>query len=352
MTAGPKQEARDETVSPFSKRAQMRLRAGRAWGSVKLGLVGVLLVAGLSGCASNPRSEAEPAAAAAAATRANPDPLESWNRGVFGFNDALDRAILKPTATAYQDYVPPLVRKGVGNFFNNLEDAWTTINSTFQLKGRAAGESFTRLWVNTFFGLGGLLDVATEMRIPRHKEDFGQTLGYWGVGSGPYVVLPLLGPSTLRDTAALPVDWAGDPLSQQDNVRLRNSLFVLGQVDNRASLLKQEALMEGATFDRYVLIRDAYLQYRRHLVYDGDPPDEPMPAEEDYSDEDYQESASPVATESPVSAASSEAEKPSSEDPAGPTEPQVERDTRVPGRIPGTPTVPLDLGLPGLKIIK
>ncbi|MFO6419984.1 VacJ family lipoprotein [Hylemonella sp. W303a] len=349
MTSGSKRVPWDETVPPLAHRAHNGLRADRAWCSVVLCLGGVLLLAGLSGCAHSPPSEAEPPAAA---TRANPDPLEPWNRGVFGFNDALDRAILKPTATAYQDYVPPLVRKGVGNFFNNLEDAWTTINSTLQLKGRAAGESFTRLWVNTFFGLGGLLDVATEMRIPRHKEDFGQTLGYWGVGAGPYLVLPLLGPSTLRDTAALPVDWAGDPLSQQDDVRLRNSLFVLGQVDNRAGLLKQEALMEGATFDRYVLIRDAYLQYRRHLVYDGDPPDEPMPAEEDYSAEDYQETAAPETTASPDSAASSETEKSLAEDSADPTEPQVERDTRVPGRIPGTPTVPLDLGLPGLKIIK
>lgn len=310
-------------------------------GTVILCLTGVLLAASLSGCAHSPSSE-EPATAVRA--NANPDPLEPWNRGVYGFNDALDRAILKPAATAYQDYVPSMVRKGVGNFFSNLEDAWTTVNSTLQLKGRAAGESFTRLWVNTFFGLGGLLDVATEMRIPRHNEDFGQTLGYWGVGPGPYLVLPLLGPSTLRDTAALPIDWAGDPLSQQDNVRLRNSLFVLGQLDNRAGLLKQEALMEGATFDRYVLIRDAYLQYRRHLVYDGDPPDEPMP-EDDYG---YEEDAGTAAPQP----APAEVDESSPEESTTPTTPQVERDTRVPGRMPGTPSVPLDLGMPGLRGIK
>ncbi|WP_081767349.1 VacJ family lipoprotein [Hylemonella gracilis] len=307
-------------------------------------LGGLLLVTGLAGCAHSPASSTQEPPPQ---VRANPDPLESWNRGVHGFNDALDRAILKPTATAYQDYVPSLVRKGVGNFFSNLEEAWTTVNSAFQLKGRAAGESFTRLWVNTFFGLGGILDVATEMRIPRHNEDFGQTLGYWGVGPGPYLVLPLLGPSTLRDTAALPIDMAADPLSQQQDVRLRNSLFVLDQLDTRAGLLKQEALMEGATFDRYVLIRDAYLQYRRHLVYDGDPPDEPMP-EDDYGYEEYE----PVEGAGETEPGSAEAGDASAEKPASPTQPQVERDTRVPGRIPGTPTVPLDLGLPGIKIIK
>lgn len=339
MTSGPKHEAPDEAASPRGGRGQASLRGNRAWGPVMLGLAGLLLMAGLSGCAHSPQST-EPAKP----TRANPDPLEPWNRGVHGFNDALDRAILKPAATAYQDYVPSMVRTGIGNFFNNLEDAWTTVNSTLQLKGRAAGESFTRLWVNTFFGLGGVLDVATEMRIPRHKEDFGQTLGYWGVGSGPYLVLPLLGPSTLRDTAALPADWAGDPLSHQDNVRVRNSLYVLGQLDNRAGLLKQEALMEGATFDRYALIRDAYLQYRRNLVYDGDPPDEPMP-EDDYDYMEDEGGAEPQPAPEPE-------EESSAETSATPTVPQVERDTRVPGRMPGTPPVPLDLGVPGLKIIK
>lgn len=334
MKQGPTHEASE--CAPHERRSETPgLQSGRAKGSAAvLWLVGVLLAVSLTGCAHAPQQGAGTAGAA------NSDPLEPWNRGVHGFNDALDRALLKPAATAYQDYVPSLVRRGVGNFFNNLEDAWTTVNSSLQLKGRAAGESFTRLWVNTFFGLGGVLDVATEMRIPRHNEDFGQTLGHWGVGPGPYLVLPLLGPSTLRDTAALPVDWSGDPLSKQESVRTRNSLFVLGRLDARAGLLKQEALMEGATFDRYALIRDAYLQYRRHQVYDGDPPEEPMEEEDYYDEEEGGEETEPAAPETVPE------EQPS------PTMPQVERDTRVPGRMPGMPSVPLDLNVPGLKIIK
>ncbi len=231
-----------------------------------LALFGAALL--LSGCATGPN--------------ANPaDPLEPWNRGVYKFNDAVDRAVLKPVAIAYQESTPELVRKGVGNFFANLEDAWTTVNSVLQLKGQAAGESFTRFWVNTLMGLGGVLDVAGEMQIPRHNEDFGQTLGYWGVGAGPYVVLPLLGPSTARDTAALPADWYGDLVTHTDDIGTRNTLIVVRGVHKRANLLKQEKLLEGAALDKYSFLRDAYLQHRRNLVYDGNPPDEPMP-EDDY----------------------------------------------------------------------
>jgi len=233
-----------------------------------------LLVLGLllTGCATGPN--ASPA-----------DPLEPWNRGVYQFNDALDRTVLKPVATAYQESTPEPVRKGVGNFFANLEDAWSTVNSVLQLKGQAAAESFTRFWVNTLMGLGGVLDVASEMQIPRHNEDFGQTLGYWGVGAGPYIVVPLLGPSTLRDTAALPAEWHGDLVTHIEDVPTRNSLIVVRAVHRRGRLLKQEGLLEGAALDKYTFLRDAYLQHRRNLVYDGNPPDEPM--EEDYeSDEE------------------------------------------------------------------
>jgi phospholipid-binding lipoprotein MlaA len=228
-------------------------------------LVGVLL---LAGCATGPK--------------ANPaDPLEPWNRGVYQFNDVLDRNVLKPVATAYQESVPELLRRGVGNFFGNLGDAWTTVNSVLQLKGQAAGESFTRFWVNTVFGLGGVLDVASEMQIPRHNEDFGQTLGYWGIGSGPYLVLPLLGPSTVRDTAALPAEWRGDLVTHLEPGSTRTSLFVTRVVDRRARLLKQESLMDQAALDKYSFLRDSYLQYRRNLVYDGNPPEEPMIEEND-----------------------------------------------------------------------
>jgi phospholipid-binding lipoprotein MlaA len=225
----------------------------------------------LAGCASAPA--AHPA-----------DPLESWNRGVWRFNDAVDRAVLKPVATVYQDHVPDLLRQGVGNFFGNLQDAWTTVNAALQLKGQAAAESFTRFWVNTFFGLAGVLDVASEMQIPRHNEDFGQTLGYWGVGAGPYLVLPLLGPSTLRDTAALPADWRGDLVTHVEDPATRTGLLGLRVVHRRAGLLKQESVMEQAALDRYAFMRDAYLQYRRNLVYDGNPPEEPQPEEERYDE--------------------------------------------------------------------
>ena len=240
----------------------LRLAHG-AGSSLRLLKAGVLvLVLLLGACASGPN--------------ANPaDPLEPWNRGVYRFNDAVDTNVLKPVAIAYQDNVPNLLRKGVGNFFNNLEDAWTTVNSVLQLKGQASAESFTRFWINTLMGLGGVLDLASEMQIPRHNEDFGQTLGYWGVGAGPYVVLPFLGPSTLRDTAALPVDWRGN-LATQADVPTRNTLIVVRSVHKRAGLLKQEGLLEEAALDKYTFLRDGYLQYRRNLVYDGNPPDEPM----------------------------------------------------------------------------
>lgn len=242
----------------------MNVSTGRSLGwhvaAVALGLF-------LSGCASGPR--------------ANPaDPFEPWNRGVYRFNDAVDRAVLKPVAVAYQESTPELVRKGVGNFFGNLQDAWSFVNNVLQFKGEAAGASLTRVWVNTLMGLGGVLDVAGEMRIPRYTEDFGQTLGYWGVGAGPYLVLPLLGSSSLRDTAALPVDWRGDPVAQQNDVSTRNTLLSVRVVHDRASVLKAERILEQAALDKYSFIRDAYLQSRQNAVYDGEPPEEPRYDEE------------------------------------------------------------------------
>jgi phospholipid-binding lipoprotein MlaA len=233
----------------------------QGWSILRRGgvaLAAVLLV----GCASGPN--------------ANPaDPLEGWNRGVYKFNDAVDRTVVKPVAVAYQDHVPSIVRKGVGNFFGNLEDIWTMVNSALQLKGQVATESFMRVSVNTVFGLLGLVDVASEMQIPRGNEDFGQTLGYWGVGPGPYLVLPVLGPSTLRDTVALPADWKGDLVAATSDATASYTGIVVRGVHKRANLLKQEGLMEGVALDKYSLLRDVYLQYRRNQVYDGDPPDEP-----------------------------------------------------------------------------
>jgi len=204
----------------------------------------------------------------------NNDPFESFNRGVYRFNDGVDRAVLKPVATAYRDGVPSLVRQGVGNFFGNLGDVWNLANNVLQFKLQNSAETFMRLNVNTFFGLGGLLDIASEAGIERHSEDFGQTLGRWGVPSGPYVVLPLLGPSTVRDTAALPVDLYGDAVSHVNDIPARNSLSALHVVDKRASLLRASALLQDAALDPYSFTRDAYLQKRRNDVDDGNTPDD------------------------------------------------------------------------------
>lgn len=215
----------------------------------------------LAGCASGPH--------------ANPrDPLEPFNRGVYKFNDAVDRAVLKPVATTYRDVMPELVRQGVGNFFGNLQDAWSFVNNVLQFKGLAAAESFMRFGVNTFIGLGGILDVASEMQIEQHTEDFGQTLGHWGVSPGPYLVLPLLGPSTLRDTVALPVDVKGDIVANIENVPTRNTLVLVRAIDTRAALLRATAMLEEAALDRYSFTRDAFLQRRRSAVYDGNPPED------------------------------------------------------------------------------
>lgn len=223
--------------------------------------LGVLLVALLAGgCATGPN--------------ANPkDPLEPWNRKVASFNDAVDKAVLKPVATAYQTATPSLVQKGVSNFFNNLTDVWSALNSLAQLKIGDAAENTMRFSFNTVFGFAGILDIASELGIKRHREDFGQTLGYWGVPAGPYLVLPLLGPSTVRDTAALPLDWKGDPLPYSDAIRERNSLYGLRIVDKRTQLLKASNLLEEAALDKYSFTRDAFLQRRQNEVYDGNPPE-------------------------------------------------------------------------------
>ncbi len=215
-----------------------------------------------SGCATGPN--------------ANPrDPIEPWNRGVYQFNDAVDRAVIKPVATVYKDVLPQPVRTGVHNFFNNLQDAWSFVNNALQLKAEPAANSLVRFGVNTFLGLGGVLDIATEMRIERYTEDFGQTLGYWGVGAGPYLVLPLLGPSTVRDTAALPVDAQGNLISNVSDVPARNSATGLNLLDRRANLLGATDMLDQVALDPYTFTRDAFLQRRRNQVYDGNPPDEP-----------------------------------------------------------------------------
>ena len=202
------------------------------------------------------------------------DPLEGYNRTVFRFNDAVDRTVLKPTATAYKNVTPSFVQTGVNNFFGNLSDAWSAVNNLLQGKGEAGMGDVTRVAMNSTFGIFGLLDIASEAGIQKHNEDFGQTLGVWGVPSGPFVMLPLLGPSTVRDTAALPADIGGDIWKYKEPANWRNIGAGVRIVDKRASLLDAGNLLEDAALDRYEFIRDGYMQRRQSQVYDGNVPRE------------------------------------------------------------------------------
>ena len=234
----------------------------------------VLLLAAalLSGCAST--------GTVGAATDPR-DPWEGMNRKVYAFNEKLDDAVIRPVAQAYDDVLPSFVRTGVRNFMGNLGDVWTFVNATMQLKGQAAAESFMRVAVNSTLGLYGVLDIATEAGIEKHKEDLGQTLGYWGVKPGPYVVLPLLGPASVRDTVALPVDWQASPGQYFHDSSTRTGVTVLNATETRAGLLKTTDAVKQAALDPYSFVRDAWLQKRENDVYDGNPP-----ADFDYSDPD------------------------------------------------------------------
>jgi phospholipid-binding lipoprotein MlaA len=198
------------------------------------------------------------------------DPYERYNRTVFDFNDAVDRNALKPAATAYKAVTPSFVQTGISNFFGNLGDVWNSANNLLQGKGEAGMSDFTRVMINTTFGLGGLFDIASEAGLPKHNEDFGQTLGYWGMPSGPYLILPILGPSTLRDTSALPVDIYADPWGYGIDSQTRNIGTAVRVVDQRAALLDASTLLEDAALDRYEFIRDGYLQRRKGQVFDGE----------------------------------------------------------------------------------
>ena len=203
------------------------------------------------------------------------DPWENWNRKVFNFNEDVDKAVLKPVATAYTNVVPQPVRRSVGNFFSNFADAWSAINNMLQGKFEAGFEDATRVGANTLFGLFGILDVASEMGLEHHYEDFGQTLGRYGVGAGAYVVLPILGPSSVRDAAAIPVDRLASPPAFFDGTRTQLGLTALQIVNTRAGLLGATRVIDDIALDKYTFVRDAYLQRRRSLVFDGDVPETP-----------------------------------------------------------------------------
>nr|WP_315476569.1 VacJ family lipoprotein [uncultured Undibacterium sp.] len=200
----------------------------------------------------------------------NPDdPLEGFNRSIFSFNESLDANLLKPTAQAYQNVTPSIVQTAVGNFFSNAGDVWTAVNNVLQGNLVDGVNDFMRFAINTTMGIGGLIDVASAGGMPKHRADFGQTLGVWGVPSGPFVVLPVLGASTLRDTIATPIDFKGDILFSQTSGAVKNTTSILKVIDKRASALDAVSLIEEAALDKYVFIRGAYLQRRESQIKAG-----------------------------------------------------------------------------------
>jgi phospholipid-binding lipoprotein MlaA len=222
---------------------------------VSIALMALLLTA----CASiPPGSTADPR-----------DPFERYNRAMFSFNKAVDDKVLKPVATGYTDVIPDLIRTAIGNFFGNIGDVWTAVNNYLQGKPREGTSDVARVVLNSTFGIVGLIDVATPAGLVQHEEDFGQTLGVWGVKSGPYLILPILGSSTVRDGLARPVDLYADPITQIDSAGVENSLRAMRLVDDRATLLYSTRMMEDAALDPYLFVRDAYLQRRESRVRDG-----------------------------------------------------------------------------------
>tara|TARA_R110002049_G_scaffold297631_1_gene486904 strand:- start:267 stop:1106 length:840 start_codon:yes stop_codon:yes gene_type:complete len=248
-----------------------------SWRSKGLPLLLVALLAS-GGCASTQTAE-----------NTNPDdPWEGFNRKVFAFNDVLDRYALKPVARGYRTITPDPVETGVGNFFSNLGEIRTALNSVLQGKPANAGLATSRFLINSTVGIGGLLDYATLMEITADKEDFGQTLAVWGWDDSRYLVLPFLGPSTLRDTTGLPADIAAYPVTYVEDDTVRISLTALNLIDTRAGLLDQEELIRG---DRYRFIRDAYLQSRQFEVTDGELGDDPFASDTfDFDDSDFDDS--------------------------------------------------------------
>ena len=228
------------------------------------GTAALLALMILQGCASRPITEDNNSPIVRQRTAA--DPLEGFNRTIFTFNEGLDRTVVKPVAIAYRDVTPELVRRGVSNVFSNVNDIVSLFNNALQLKAVETSDTFFRVTVNTLWGLGGIFDVAGEMRIPKHSEDFGQTLGHWGVPPGPYLVLPLLGSSSVRDATGSVVDSQADLVSLSNNVSSRNSLTALRVVEARARFLGVGDVLDEAALDKYSFSREIYLQRRKALL--------------------------------------------------------------------------------------
>lgn len=234
-------------------------------------MLGVLPV----GCASSSPAVREPH-----------DPLEGFNRVMYTFNDGLDTTLLKPLAQGYHAVTPDPVETGIGNFFSNLNDVIVVVNDLLQGKFHHAIEDTSRVVYNSTFGLLGFIDVASHMGLPKRREDFGQTLGYWGIGNGPYLVLPFFGPSTFRDGVGLVGDWYAHPIRWGvDSSSASWGLWGINIVDRRAQLLRAERVLGTAALDPYIFLRESYLQQRQSLVYDGDPPGLDLADELDALDE-------------------------------------------------------------------
>lgn len=243
--------------SPTSKptpTADSGAGAHRSWQTVALRWAGAAaLGVALGGCATGPSADSR-------------DPFENYNRSMTRFNEAVDEAVLKPVAKGYATITPDPVRTAVSNFFNNLKDMWGTVNTALQLRGEATAVNFMRVNVNTFIGLGGLIDIASEMGLHKTKADFGQTMGHWGVPPGPYLVLPLMGPSTVRDTVGMGIEARGDLVGQVEHIPSRNSLTALRLVETRAGLLRAGSLLDEAALDKYTFTREVFLQRRQSVV--------------------------------------------------------------------------------------
>jgi phospholipid-binding lipoprotein MlaA len=203
------------------------------------------------------------------------DPVEGFNRAVFAFNEGLDTVLIRPIAQGYDAVLPGFARTGVSNFYNNIGDLFVSVNSLLQGKPADAVGDAARFVFNSTFGVAGIFDVASEMGFEKHDEDFGQTFGRWGAGPGPYLVLPVYGPRNLRDTAGLVFDASTDPVGGIGHIPTRNTLTAVRLINQRANLLPADKIIEEAALDKYSYLRDAYLQRRRSLVFDGRPPREP-----------------------------------------------------------------------------
>jgi len=224
-----------------------------------------LLVSVLSGCMTIEQARGGPGK--------RMDPWEDWNRKVFGFNESLDKNVLKPVATVYANVIPQPVRQGVDNVFSNFADGWSAVNNVLQGKFEPAFQDVVRFTTNSVIGFFGILDIASEFGLEHHYQNFGQTLGTWGMGAGAYVVWPLLGPSTVRDSIALPLDRAATPALVIDSGNAQFGITLLQIVNTRANLLGASKVIDDIALDKYTFVRDAYLQRRNSLVFDSDAPD-------------------------------------------------------------------------------